>query len=45
MVQNDPINFLSTFKKKIDKLDVSTVKNILYEILEENENLKVYLIQ
>lgn len=34
------LNFLNTFQKKIDKLDIETIKNILYELIEENENLK-----
>ena len=33
-------NFLNTFQKKIEKLDINTIKNILYEVIEENENLK-----
>ncbi len=33
-------NFLNTFQKKIDKLDIGTIKQILYELIEENENLK-----
>ena len=32
--------FLSIFQKKIDKLDRITIKNILYELIEENESLK-----
>lgn len=33
-------NFLNSFQKKIDKLDLNTIKNILFNVIEENENLK-----
>ena len=33
-------NFLTSFQKKLDKLDISTIKNILYQVIEENENIK-----
>ena len=33
-------NFLSSFQKKIDKFDIGTIKNFLYELIEENENLR-----
>jgi two-component system, sporulation sensor kinase E len=33
-------NFLTTLQKKIDKLDIQTIKTFIYELIEENENLK-----
>ncbi len=33
-------NFFNTLKKKIDKLDKQTIKEILFETIKENENLK-----
>jgi len=33
-------NFFNTLKKKIEKLDSSTLRNILFEVIEENDNLK-----
>ncbi len=34
-------NFLSSFKKKIDKLDDNTIKNILFQLIDENDNFKM----
>lgn len=34
-------NFFNTLKKKIEKIDASTLKDILFEIIKENENLKM----
>lgn len=33
-------NFLASIQKIIDKLDTNTLKNVLLEIIEENDNLK-----
>jgi len=33
-------NFFNTFQKKIDKLDIETIKKIIYQLIEENDNYK-----